>query len=126
MTGKRLNPAYLILYIGFTAAPLLAGLDKFFNFLGPWHTYLAPSIAFMLPFDEHVFMRIVGGIEIFASILVAVKPKIGGFVVSGWLVLIIINLILSKAYYDIALRDAGLSLGALALALLSREECKYV
>ena len=109
-----------ILYVGFIAAPIIAGADKFFHFLVNWDQYLAPAIAGLLPIAPHTFMLAVGVIEIVAGVLVALKPSIGGVVVAAWLWGIIVNLLLIPGYFDIALRDFGLSLGALALARLSR------
>jgi len=113
--------AFHILQAGFVAAPLLAGADKFFHLLTNWDMYLAPTIAKALPISGHSFMSIVGVIEILAGVLVAVKPRVGGYVVAGWLVGIIINLLLIPGYFDIALRDFGLALAALAMARLSTE-----
>jgi len=101
-------------------APLIAGADKLFHFLVNWDQYLAPRIAGILPVSGHTFMLAVGVIEIFAAVLVAVKPKYGAYVVMAWLWGIIINLLLVPGYYDIALRDLGLSLGALALGRLAQ------
>ena len=122
LAARRGNPAYrayLILYAAFIVAPLLAGADKFVHLLVNWDQYLAPRIARLLPVTGHTFMLIVGAIEIVAAILVAVRPRVGGYVVAVWLWGIIVNLLLIPGYYDIALRDLGLSLGALALAWLA-------
>jgi len=108
--------AFRILWLGYTVAPIVAGLDKFTNFLVNWEKYLAPIVANVIP--AGVFMRTVGIVEIAAGILVAVKPKIGGLVVGVWLLGIVMNLLLIPGYYDVALRDFGLSLGAFALARL--------
>jgi uncharacterized membrane protein YphA (DoxX/SURF4 family) len=113
--------AYLILYAGFTALPVLAGLDKFLHLLVNWDQYLAPLVTQILPVTAHTFMLVVGVIEIAAGILVAIQPRIGAYVVALWLWGIILNLLLVPGFYDVALRDFGLSLGALALARLSRE-----
>jgi hypothetical protein len=113
--------AYLILYVGFVALTILAGLDKFFGLLVNWEQYLAPVVTSLLPFSGHAFMLAVGVVEIAAGLLVAFWPRVGGYVVALWLWGIIVNLLLVPGYYDIALRDFGLSLGALALARLSRE-----
>jgi uncharacterized membrane protein YphA (DoxX/SURF4 family) len=113
--------AYLILYAGFIVAPLIAGADKFFHLLVNWDQYLAPVIAGTLPVAPHTFMLIVGVIEIVAAALVALKPSIGAYVVAAWLWGIIVNLLLVPGYYDIALRDLGLSLGALALGRLAQQ-----
>ena len=112
--------AYQILRFAFTVAPIIAGLDKFFNFLTNWGQYLAS------PFDvfgnAHTTMMVVGVIEIIAGIGVWFKPKIFAYIIVLWLLGIIINLLVLNNFYDIALRDLGLLLGALALARLS---CKY-
>ncbi len=113
--------AYLILYAAFIVAPLIAGVDKFFHFLVNWDQYLAPVISQMLPVGAHTFMLAVGVIEIVAAGLVAVKPQIGAYVVAAWLWGIIVNLLLIPGYFDIALRDLGLSLGALALGRLAQQ-----
>jgi hypothetical protein len=118
------RPAYqacLILHIGFAVLPVLAGLDKFFHLLVDWDKYLAPVVANVLPFSGHTFMLIVGVIEIVAGLIVAVRPRIGAYIVMLWLWGIVVNLLLCANFYDIALRDFGLSLGALALARLSQE-----
>ncbi len=111
--------AFQILHIGFTVAPLLAGLDKFTNFLVDWSEYLAPFWTSLLPLSPDAFMYLVGVIEIIAALVVFFRPKFGGYLVMVWLWGIIVNLLLIPGYYDIALRDFGLSLGALALARLS-------
>ena len=116
---KRAYRAYRVLQVGFVAAPIIAGLDKFFGILVSWEQYLAPFIGDLI--GASTFMAIVGIVEIVAGIGVAVKPRIFAYVVSAWLVGIIVNLLLIPGYYDIALRDLGLALGALALGLLSQE-----
>ena len=113
--------AYQLLYLGFIVAPLVAGLDKFAHVLTDWDKYLAPIVAGVLPFSPHTFMLFVGTVEIGAAALVALRPQIGAYVVAAWLAGIVINLLLIPAYLDIALRDFGLMLGALALARLSQE-----
>jgi uncharacterized membrane protein YphA (DoxX/SURF4 family) len=111
--------AYQILHVAFVVAPIIAGLDKFFHLLVNWDMYLAPVIARLSPIGGHGLMLLVGVIEIVAGILVAIKPRIGAYVVSAWLLGIVINLLIIPGYFDIALRDFGLSLGALALGRLS-------
>lgn len=111
--------AYRLLHLGFIAAPTIAGLDKFTHLLVNWDQYLAPAVQRMLPISGHSFMLIVGVIEVAAGLLVALKPKIGGLVVAGWLGGIILNLLISGRYFDVALRDFGLMLGALALSRLA-------
>ncbi len=111
--------AYFILRAGFAAAPLIAGADKFFNVLCRWEKYLAPQVAALLPMSPRTFMRGVGVVELAAGALVAIKPRVGSYLVAGWLGGIIANLLLAEDHYDIALRDLGLALGALALGRLS-------
>ena len=110
--------AYQVLQWGFVIAPILAGLDKFFMRLTNWTMYLWPPLANIVG-GADTFMRIVGVIEIIAGCLVALKPKIGAPIVALWLLGIIINLLLLQNFYDIALRDLGLCLGAIALARLA-------
>jgi hypothetical protein len=111
--------AYQILHWGFVAAPTIAGLDKFTHLLTNWDQYLAPAVAKVLPFSGHAFMMIVGVIELVAALIVAVKPRIGALVVAAWLAGIIVNLLILSGFYDVALRDFGLLLGALALSRLA-------
>ncbi|HEY1337124.1 MAG TPA: hypothetical protein VGF59_06410 [Bryobacteraceae bacterium] len=113
--------AYQILHFAFTAAPIIAGLDKFFHVLVNWDQYLAPWIANLSPISGHNLMLAAGVIEIIAGLIVALRPRIGAWIVFAWLWGIIINLLSYPGYYDIALRDFGLSLGAAALARLSSE-----
>jgi uncharacterized membrane protein len=121
LTGLKepIAQAYEILHWGFTIAPILAGADKFFHLLCDWDKYLAPQVANMLPFSGRTFMLIVGVIEIVAGIGVMLLPRIFAYVVSAWLVGIILNLLIAGAYFDVALRDLGLALAALALGRLA-------
>src|SRR5688572_3388258 len=112
--------AFRVLYVGFIAAPLIAGVDKFLNYLTNWSQYLAPVVARNLPVSTGTFMRGIGVVEIVAALLVALKPRLGGYVVAAWLGGIIVNLLLIPGYYDVALRDFGLMLGAIAMARLAR------
>ncbi len=111
--------AYLTLRIGFVVAPILFGLDKFTNLLTDWTTYLAPSIDRLVPGSAATAMLAVGVVEIVAGLVVAVRPKVGGYLVAAWLAGIITNLLLLGDHYDVALRDFGLLLAALALARLA-------
>jgi len=120
-TSSGAYQAYQILKFGFTVAPIIAGLDKFFHLLTNWDQYLPAVVNNMLGGHGHQFMMVVGVIEIVAGIGVFLKPKIFAYVVSAWLVLIIVNLLLIPGYFDVALRDLGLALGALALGRLSSE-----
>ncbi|QTE39881.1 hypothetical protein ACRQ5D_33385 [Mucilaginibacter sp. P25] len=99
--------------------PVVAGADKFTNLLTDWSHYLNPTIKAMLPFGEHVFMMIVGIIEIVAGILVLFNPQKGAYLVSAWLVLIALSLLASGNYLDVAVRDIVMAIGAFSLARLS-------
>ena len=109
--------AYQVLHWAFVAAPVIAGLDKFTHFLVNWDQYLAPAIARVVP--AHTFMLVVGVIEIVVGLIVALKPRIGGLIVAAWMAGIIVNLLIAGNYYDVALRDLGLGLGAFALSRLA-------
>ena len=115
------HQAFQILHFGFTVAPILAGLDKFFHLLVNWDQYIPGLVARVSPIPSHTLMRVVGVIEIVAGIGVWLVPRIFGYVVAAWLAVIIINLLLIPGYFDVALRDFGLLLGALALARLSQQ-----
>jgi hypothetical protein len=111
--------AFVILHLAFVAAPVIAGIDKFAHLLTDWDKYLSPAYAQISPFSPHVTMQVVGVVEIIAGLLVALRPRIGAYVVAVWLVGIMLDLVLAGGYLDVALRDLGLFLGALALARLS-------
>lgn len=116
--------AYQILRIGFTVAPIVAGLDKFFHFLVNWDQYLPPMINNLTGGHGHELMLVAGVIEVIAGIGVWFMPRIFAYVVSLWLLLIIVNLLMIPGYFDVALRDLGLALGALALGRLSQDFSK--
>jgi hypothetical protein len=111
--------ATLLLRIAFTVAPILFGLDKFANVMTDWPKYLAPQLNDMVPGSAHQAMLAVGVIEVVAGLLVAWRPRIGAYVVALWLAGIIVNLLVLGGYGDVALRDFGLLLAALALARLA-------
>ncbi|HEX2026410.1 MAG TPA: hypothetical protein VHF25_00250 [Nitriliruptorales bacterium] len=121
--GARLSDptfqAFTLLRVGFTAAPILFGLDKFTEWMVDWSGYLWSGVASALPGSADDIMLVVGAVEIVAGILVALRPRIGSYVVAAWLAAIIVNLLLMGDFYDIALRDVGLLLGALTLARLA-------
>src|SRR5215469_8091666 len=121
LSSSPAHQAYRILHFGFTVAPILAGLDKFFHLLVNWDQYLPGVVAGISPIPTHTLMLIVGVIEIVAGIGVALKPRIFAYIVAAWLAIIIINLLLIPGYFDVALRDLGLLLAALALARLSQQ-----
>jgi uncharacterized membrane protein YphA (DoxX/SURF4 family) len=119
--GIAAHQAFWLLRIGFTVAPILFGLDKFFNWSVDWPDYLAGWVNDIVPGSGQDFMYFVGGVEILAGLLVLLAPRIGAFVVAAWLGGIVINLLTNDppTYYDIALRDFGLMLGALTLGRLA-------
>lgn len=120
--GDAAYQAYLLLRVGFTAAPILFGLDKFFNWTVDWPDYLASWVNDIAPGSGQDFMYVVGVVEIAAGILVALAPRIGAYVVAAWLGGIIVNLLTvdPPTYYDVALRDFGLLLAALTLGRLAQ------
>jgi hypothetical protein len=123
---RRGNPAYqvyLLLRGAFVVAPVLFGLDKFFNWSVDWPLYLAPWINDIIPGSGQDFMYVVGAVEIAAGLTVLVAPRVGGLLVAGWLAGIVVNLLTNNPpeYYDIALRDFGLFLAAVAFTRLAFE-----
>jgi len=111
--------AFWLLRIGFTVAPILFGIDKYFHVLTNWDLYLAPRLDRIVPGTAHQAMYVVGIIEIVAGLSVLLMPRFGGYIVAAWLAGIIVNLLLIPGFYDIALRDFGLLLAALTLARLA-------
>ena len=121
-TATRTDPGYqafFVLRTVFTVAPIVFGLDKFANVLTDWPQYLAPWIANIAPGSPQQIMYVVGVVEIVAGIVVALAPRFGAWLVAAWLGGIIFNLLTLSGYYDVALRDFGLLVGAVALARLS-------
>jgi hypothetical protein len=124
IVGDPAYQAYRLLHIGFILAPIIAGVDKFFHLLVNWDNYLAPVVNSAIGGRGHAFMLFVGVIEIIAGVGVALRPRVFSYVVAAWLLGIIVNLLLIPPsnplpHYDVALRDLGLFLGALALGRLS-------
>lgn len=120
-THTAIEQVVQILRWTFGIVPIVAGIDKFLHILTNWDQYLAPAIAHILPFSTHTFMLIVGIIEIIAGILVLAKPKIGSIIVSAWLVGIVLNLLLTGTYFDIAIRDLVMAISAFCLFKLTNE-----
>jgi hypothetical protein len=118
-TGNPVDQAFLLLRTVFTVAPIAFGLDKFANLLTDWPSYLAPFVDRLVPGTAQQAMYAVGVIEILAGLLVAVRPRYGGLVVAAWLAGIIVNLLVLGEFYDVALRDFGLLVAALALSRLA-------
>jgi hypothetical protein len=111
--------AFQILRLGFTVAPILFGLDKFFNLMTDWTEFLPGFVTDTV--SGSTVMAVVGIVEIAAGIGVWLRPRIFAYVVAAWLGLIIVTLVIAGDFWDIALRDFGLLLGALALGQLARE-----
>jgi hypothetical protein len=109
------------MHIGFFLLPLIAGLDKFSNLLCDWSRYVPSTIQNALGITTNGFLAVVGIVEITAAVAVLLVPRIGALVVMGWLWAIIVNLLILHQYYDIALRDFGLSMGAFAFARLASD-----
>ncbi len=118
-TGDPARQAFLLLRSSFTVAPIVFGLDKFTNLLTHWPDYLAPWIDAIVPGTAQQAMYAVGVVEILAGVVVAVAPRFGGWLVAAWLAGIILNLLTIPGFYDVALRDVGLLVGAVALARLA-------
>ena len=118
------NQAYVLLRTLFTVAPIAFGLDKFTNILTDWTVYLAPVATTVIPVPAQTFMYGVGVVEIIAGIMVALRPRWGSLVVAAWLLGIIVNLLVLGSFFDVALRDFGLLVGALALNRLATARTK--
>lgn len=118
-TAEPARQAFLVLRTAFTVAPIVFGLDKFANLLTDWPAYLAPWLDALVPGTAQQAMYAVGAVEVLAGVLVALAPRIGGWVVAAWLAGIIGNLLTIPGYFDVALRDVGLLAGAVALARLA-------
>jgi hypothetical protein len=121
MLDRRLRTPWTALRLSYVAVPIIAGLDKFFNLLTDWRQYLSPVVVRALPFSETTFMQVVGVIEIGAGLLVLSRySRLGSYVVSAWLVAIAANLISTGHYFDIAVRDLVLAVGAFTLGRLTQ------
>ena len=118
-SGDPTRQAFVVLRTAFTIAPVVFGLDKFTHLLVDWDRYLAPPIADLSPFGVHETMYVVGVVEVVAGLVVALWPRVGSVVVAAWLAGIVVNLLLVPGYYDVALRDVGLLLAAVALNRLA-------
>jgi hypothetical protein len=117
---QSIKPTFNLLRLTFSIVPVVAGLDKFTNFLTDWEKYLHPGIAGILPFAPHTFMMIVGVVEIIAGIIVLARPAMGGNIVAAWLTLIAITLVASGNYLDVAVRDLVMAIGAFSMARIAK------
>jgi len=109
----------LILKYTYGLVPIVAGADKFLNVLTDWKQYLAPVITDVTGLSPATFMGVVGVIEIIAGVVVLIKPKVGSLVVAAWLVAIALNLLITGNYFDVAVRDIVMAIGAFSLWMLS-------
>ncbi len=124
---NRMDTAWWALRIAFFVAPVIAGLDKFFHVLVNWDQYLSPIAKNILGGYSHTFMLAIGVVEIIVGLLVITNwTRVGAYIASIWLLLIAINLVTTGQYYDIALRDIGLCLGAFGLAKLTEARAVMV
>ncbi len=119
-SNQALRPVFNIMKLTYGIVPVVAGADKFTKLLVNWENYLHPGIASMLPFTPHVFMMIVGVIEIIAGLIVLAKPAVGAYIVSAWLTLIALTLLASGNYLDVAVRDLVMAIGAYSLARIAK------
>jgi uncharacterized membrane protein YphA (DoxX/SURF4 family) len=119
-SNNAVTPVFNLLRLTYGLVPIVAGLDKFTNLLTNWEKYLHPGLASMLPFSPHTFMMIVGVIEIVAGIIVLIKPATGGLIVMAWLAVIALTLIASGNYFDVAVRDLTMAIGAYSLSRIAR------
>lgn len=118
-TTSQVSRVTNILRWTYGLVPIIAGADKFLHVLTDWHKYLASIVTDIIPVEAHTFMHIVGVVEITAGIIVLVKPKVGSLIVGLWLMGIVINLLLTGQYFDIAVRDTVMAIGAFSLYMLS-------
>ncbi len=117
---QKITQVYNLLKITFIIVPIVAGLDKFTDLLTDWDKYLNTHLVAMLPFSAHLFMRIVGVIEIVAGIIVILKPATGGLIVAAWLTLIALTLLASGNFLDVAVRDLVMAISAYSMAQISK------
>ncbi len=116
----RLNAPWWALRIGLGVAPIVAGLDKYFNLLTNWGAYLSPIVTKIIPVSVPTFMHVIGVIEIIAGILVLTRwTRIGSYIVALWLLGIAVNLLTTGMFFDIAVRDVEIAIAAFALAQLT-------
>lgn len=120
-SGDRAHQAFRVLQVAFVVAPILAGFDKFFYLLTNWSAYLSPMAMRVVDGHDRAFFAIVGVVEIIAGLGVLFRPRIFAYVVSAWLLLIVVNLLMTGQYFDVALRDVGLMLSAFALGKLAQK-----
>ena len=119
-SNKRVHSVFNIMRVTYGIVPIVAGLDKFTNLLTDWTHYLNPAVTSLLPFSAQTFMMIVGVIEIIAGLIVLARPAIGAYIVMAWLICIALQLIAGTGYFDVAVRDLVMAIGAFSLAQIAR------
>ena len=119
-SSAKINSVFNIMRLTYGIVPIVAGVDKFTDLLTRWEQYLNPAIASVLPFSAHTFMMIVGVIEIVAGLIVLARPAIGAYIVMAWLICIALTLLAGTGYYDVAVRDLVMAIGAFSLAQIAR------
>lgn len=118
--NQAIRPTFNLLRLTYGLVPIVAGLDKFTNLLTDWEHYLSPKMAGMLPLQPHAFMMVVGVIEIIAGVIVLLKPAVGAIIVAAWLTAIALTLIFGGHYFDVAVRDLVMAIGAFSLSRLAK------
>ncbi|WP_024768925.1 hypothetical protein [Aquimarina macrocephali] len=121
---SQIKTVFTLLKYTYGLVPIVAGLDKFTNILTDWSQYISSGFAGILPFEARTFMIIVGVIEIIAGIMVLYRPKIGGYVVMGWLIVIALTLLFGGHYIDVAVRDIVMAIGAFSLVKLADSDSR--
>jgi hypothetical protein len=120
LDAEPADQALCLLHLGFIVVPLIAGADKFFNATTDWGRYVAPSVEELSPLPKKKLLQLIGGLEMIVGVITALNPEIGGYIISAWLGLVTANVLISGENYDVALRDSGLALAALAMARLAK------
>ncbi len=117
---QSIKPTFNLLKLTFGIVPIVAGLDKFTNILTHWEQYINPTLGNMLPFSGHIFMMIVGVIEIVAGIIVLKKTELGGYIVAAWLTVIALTLLVGFNFVDVAVRDLVMAISAFSMARMAK------
>ncbi|MEX6687085.1 DoxX family membrane protein [Danxiaibacter flavus] len=118
--NQAIRPTFNLLRLTYGLVPIVAGLDKFTNLITNWEHYLSPKMEGMLPLQPHTFMMVVGVIEIIAGVIVLLKPAVGAIIVAAWLTLIALTLIFGGHYFDVAVRDLVMAIGAFSLSRIAK------
>ena len=123
---RQVDVSWWALRIALGVGPIVAGIDKYFNKLADWGMYLSPVATKVVPVSTATFMHVVGVVEIVAGLIVLSKwTRIGSYIVMAWLIAIAINLVTTKMFYDLAVRDLEIAVGAFVLSQLSIVRERY-